>query len=167
MKISMAGNRVRTGVLVALSMVASLVVVSPALSQVTSTVRVSNLGQPSVDRRMAVGSNEKYAQSFCSGSVAVTLDKVRLRVQSYDVEGNMMGRTERPEPVVTLRSDNSGKPGGVLHTLTNPVIDNSQVADKDFTSTGYELAADTVYWVVLPSAKRHRPHCLRRYGIQL
>ena len=64
----------------------------------------------------------------------------------------MMGRTERPAPVVTLRSDNSGKPGGVLHTLTNPVIDNSQVADKDFTSTGYELAADTVYWVVL-----HRP----------
>ena len=111
--------------------------------------RNCNLGQPSVDRQTAIGWNQKYAQSFCSGSVAVTLDKVRLRVQSYDVEGNMMGRTERPAPVVTLRSDNSGKPGGVLHTLTNPVIDNSQVADKDFTSTGYELAADTVYWVVL------------------
>ncbi len=148
----MVVNRFFTGVLVVLSMVASLVVVmihaSPALSQETSTVRVSNLGQPRVERHTSITPQAKYGQSFCSGSVAVTLDKVRLRVLSYEAEGNTMGYTNRPAPNVTLRADNSGKPGAVLQTLTNPVIEVA-ATEKDFTSSGYALAANTVYWVVL------------------
>ena len=156
----MAGNRVRMGVLLALSMIVSLMLVMthapPALSQVTSTVRVSNLGQPRVDRHTSITPQAKYGQSFCSGSVAVTLDKVRLRVLSYEAEGNTMGYTNRPAPIVTLRSDNSGRPGAVLQTLTNPVIEVA-AADKDFTSSGYELAANTVYWVMLrrPESSGH------------
>ena len=124
---------------------------SPALSQETSTVRVSNLGQTGEDRHIGVSRGWHYGQSFCTGSDAMTLDKVRLRVLSLSAVGNAMGFTPHPAPVVTLRSDNSGKPGAVLQTLTNPVIEVA-AAEKDFTSSGYELAADTAYWVVL-----HRP----------
>ena len=156
MEMSTAGNRVRTGVLLALSMIAPLLLAithaSPALSQETSTVRVSNLGQPSVEGSRGIGFSHTYAQSFCTGSGAVTLDKVRLRVRSLSAVGNAMGFTPHPAPVVTLRSDSSGRPGGVLQTLANPVIEVA-AADKDFTSSGYALAANTVYWVVL-----HRPN---------
>ena len=126
---------------------------SPALSQETSTVRVSNLGQPSEVRHNTMAGGYYYAQSFCTGGVAVTLDKVRIYTLSYAVEGNEYGLTSRATPVVTIRSDNSGKPGQVLHTLSSPVIDISIDTAEDFTSSGYELAASTIYWVVV-----HRPH---------
>ena len=63
-----------------------------------------------------------------------------------------------PAPVVTIRSTRpSGRPGAVLHTLTNPVIDGSIDTAEDFTSSGYELAANTTYSVVIhrPSATGH------------
>ena len=50
-----------------------------------------------------------------------------------------------------------GKPGAVLHTLTNPVIDGSKDTAEDFTSSGYELAANTTYSVSIyqPSDSGH------------
>ena len=157
MKMAHVGNRVRVGVLLTLSIFVLLMLVmthaSPALSQETSTVRVSNLGQPSEVRHNTMAGGYYYAQSFCTGGVAVTLDKVRIYTLSYAVEGNEYGLTSRATPVVTIRSDNSGKPGQVLHTLSSPVIDISIDTAEDFTSSGYELAASTIYWVVV-----HRPH---------
>ena len=50
MKLSIVGNRVRIGVLLTLSVVATLILVmthaTPAQSQQPATVLVSNLGQP-------------------------------------------------------------------------------------------------------------------------
>ena len=63
-----------------------------------------------------------------------------------------------PAPVVTIRSTDAwGKPGAVLHTLTNPVIDGSKDTAEDFTSSGFELAANTTYFVAIyqPSDSGH------------
>ena len=59
---------------------------------------------------------------------------------------------------MTIRSTDAwGKPGAVLHTLTNPVIDGSKDTAEDFTSSGYELAANTTYSVAIyqPSDSGH------------
>ena len=162
MKIANMGNRVRIGVLLALSMVVLLVVVVnhaiPAMAQSTSTLMVSNLDQPSSLPRTTITGDQEYAQSFCTGGVAATLDKVRTYTLSNSAVGNPMGFTPPPAPVVTIRStDALGKPGEVLHTLTNPLIDGSMDTAEDFTSSGYELDANTTYWVVIrrPSSTGH------------
>ena len=59
---------------------------------------------------------------------------------------------------MTIRSTDAwGKPGAVLHTLTNPVIDGSKDTAEDFTSSGFELAANTTYSVAIyqPSESGH------------
>ena len=157
MKMASMRNRVGVGVLLTLSMVVTLMLVTthatPALSQSTSTVMVSNLDQPSSVLHTTMGDEHHYAQSFCTGSVATTLDKVRLYTLSHETDPNAMFYRYDPAPVVTIRStDASGKPGEVLHTLTSPVIDDSRDTAEDFTSSGYELAANTTYAVVI-----HRP----------
>ena len=131
---------------------------STALSQSTSSVRVSNLGQPSSARYSIISPNHHYAQSFCTGSVATTLDKVRLYTISKSTDPNAMFYDGDPAPVATIRSTDAwGKPGAVLHTLTNPVIDGSKDTAEDFTSSGFELAADTTYSVAIyqPSDSGH------------
>ena len=131
---------------------------SPAQAQSTGTVRVSNLDQPSSALRTTIMGDQEYAQSFCTGSVAATLDRVRIYTLSNSAEGNPHGFTDRPAPVVTIRStDPWGKPGEVLHTLTSPLIDGSMDTAEDFTSSGYELAANTTYSVVIrrPSGTGH------------
>ena len=136
-------NRVRAGVLLTLSMVVPLLLVmtnaTPALSQATVTVRVSNLDEPS-DGYIGLNFDQEYAQSFCTGSVAVTLNKLRMYTRSNGSDS---------APVVTIRSDRSGEPSSVLDTLTNPLIDGSEATAEDFTSSGYELDAATTYWVVV------------------
>ena len=143
MKMTTMRNRVRAGVLLTLSMVVPLLLVitnaTPALSQATVTVRVSNLDEPS-DGYIGLIFDQEYAQSFCTGSVAVTLDKLRMYTRSNGSDS---------VPVVTIRSDSSGEPGSVLDTLTNPLIDGSEATAEDFTSNGYELTAATTYWVVV------------------
>ena len=91
MKIAKMGNRVRIGVLLALSMAILLVVVVnhaiPAMAQSTSTLMVSNLDQPSSLPRTTITGDQEYAQSFCTGSVAATLDKVRTYTLSNSAVG--------------------------------------------------------------------------------
>ena len=143
MKMATMRNRVRAGVLLTLSMVVPLLLVmtnaTPALSQATVTVRVSNLDEPS-DGYIGLNFDQEYAQSFCTGSVAVTLNKLRMYTRSNGSDS---------APVVTIRSDRSGEPSSVLDTLTNPLIDGSEATAEDFTSSGYELDAATTYWVVV------------------
>ena len=150
-------SRVSAGVLLTLAMVVALMLLmnhaTPALSQSTGSVRVSNLDQPSSVLRTTMGDEQHYAQSFCTGNVATTLDKVRLYTLSNETDPTDMFYRYDPAPVVTIRSTDAwGKPGEVLHTLTSPVIDDSMDTAEDFTSSGYELAANTTYAVVI-----HRP----------
>ena len=157
-KLASTRNRVGIGVLLTLSVVAALMLVmtqaTPAIAQVTSTAMVSNLDQPSSVLRTTILGDQKYAQSFCTGSVAANLDKVRLYTLSNETDPNAMFYENDPAPVVTIRStDPWGKPGEVLHTLTTPLIDDSMDTAEDFTSSGYELAANTTYSVVI-----HRPN---------
>ncbi len=165
MKMANMRNRLGVGVLLALSVVATLVLVinqaSPATAQTTGIVRVSNLGQPvpvkhpgfifnTLIKYLHIGDGQSYAQSFCTGSLAATLDKVRLYTVSKEADRTTMFYESDPAPVVTIRStDACGKSGAVLHTLTNPVIDGSIDTAEDFTSRGYELAANTTYSVVI------------------
>ena len=162
MKISTVGNRVGVGVVLTLSIVVLLMLVTtmatPAIAQATGSVRVSNLDQPSSARYTVISPNHHYAQSFCTGSVATTLDKVRLYTISKSTDPNALFYRGDPAPVVTIRSTDAwGKPGEVLHTLTNPVIDGSKDTAEDFTSSGYELAANTTYSVAIyqPSDSGH------------
>ena len=159
---SVVANRVHMGALLTLSVVIALMLVMthaiPALSQSTSTVMVSNLGQPSSARYTVISPNHHYAQSFCTGSVATTLDKVRLYTISKEADRTTMFYEHDPAPVVTIRSTDAwGKPSAVLHTLTNPVIDGSKDTAEDFTSSGFELAANTTYSVAIyqPSDSGH------------
>ncbi len=161
-KLASTRNRVGIGVLLTLSVVAALMLVmtqaTPAIAQVTSTAMVSNLDQPSSARYTVISPNHHYAQSFCTGSVATTLDKVRLYTISKSTDPNAIFYRGDPAPVVTIRSTDAwGKPGAVLHTLTNPVIDGSKDTAEDFTSSGYELAANTTYSVAIyqPSDSGH------------
>ena len=165
MKMSMVSNRVRIGLLFTLSIVVLLMLVmtqaTPALAQQTSTVMVSNLGQPvptgprgiysnTLFTHTSIGSDQAFAQTFCTGSVATTLDKVRIYTMSLEVDWTTDFYEHDPAPVVTIRStDPWGKPATVLHTLTNPVIDDSIDTAEGFTSSGYELAANTAYAVVI------------------
>ena len=162
MKISTVGNRVGVGVVLTLSIVVLLMLVTtmatPAIAQATGSVRVSNLDQPSSARYTVISPNHHYAQSFCTGSVATTLDKVRLYTISKSTDPNALFYYGDPAPVVTIRSTDAwGKPGAVLHTLTNPVIDGSKDTAEDFTSSGFELAANTTYFVAIyqPSDSGH------------
>ncbi len=162
MKMAIIGNRVRAGVLFTLPMAVLLMLVmthaAPAPAQATGTVSVSNLDQPSSARYTVISPNHHFAQSFCTGSVATTLDKVRLYTISKEADRNTMFYVSDPAPVVTIRSTDAwGKPGAVLHTLTNPVIDGSKDTAEDFTSSGYELAANTTYSVAIyqPSDSGH------------
>ena len=129
-------------VAMALVLVASNI--APATAQSTATVMVSNLGEaPEVRQhsRIIVGMGQAYAHSFHTGSTAVTLEKVRLYLRGLG-----------SAPAVTIRADNSGEPGRSLQALTNPTIDSLITTHEDLTTTGYVLAADTTYWLVL-----HRP----------
>ena len=162
MKISIVGNRVGVGVVLTLSIVVLLMLLTttatPAIAQATGSVRVSNLDQPSSARYTVISPNHHYAQSFCTGGVATTLDKVRLYTISKSTDPNALFYHGDPAPVVTIRSiDAWGKPGAVLHTLTNPVIDGSKDTAEDFTSSGFELAANTTYSVAIyqPSDSGH------------
>ena len=162
MKMTSMRNLVRVGVLLTLSMVIPLMLVmtqaTPTIAQATGIVRVSNLDQPSSVLRTTLGDEHHTAQSFCTGSVATTLDKVRLYTLSNETDPNAMFYRYDPAPVVTIRSTDAwGKPGEVLHTLTSPVIDDSMDTAEDFTSSGYELAANTTYAVVIyrPTVSGH------------
>lgn len=140
-------NRTRSVTLllsvVGLALMVALYNLAPVGAQSGATVRVSNLEQAE-ETQVAVGGGQTYAQSFHTGSVAVTLEKVRLHMRSGS------GESFNPGSIITIRADSSGEPGAILHTLTSPTIDATIATHEDFTSSsGYRLAADTDYWLVM------------------
>ena len=160
MKMATMRNRVRAGVLLTLSMVLTALLLvmtnaTAALSQATVTVRVSNLDELS-DGYIGLDFDQEYAQSFCTGSVAVTLNKLRMYTRSNGSDS---------APVVTIRSDRSGEPSSVLDTLTNPLIDGSEATAEDFTSSGYETGRCHHLLGGGQPAKAHRQLCIRLHVI--
>ena len=136
-------TRARAGMLLLAGMAAALTLVmtegTPVGAQGTAAVMVSNL-EESEGNQLSISAGQQYAQSFCTGDAAVTLAKVRMYTSTHG---------SNPAPSVTIPSNRSGKTGPTLHTLTNPTIDESIATAEDFTSSGYELAANTPYWLVV------------------
>ena len=143
-------NRFRLSALLAIPIVVPLLVIladaTPALSQGDATLRVSNTGQPASVHTFPTANGRSAAQSFCTSNVAVTLEKVRLYAKTH------MAGAYLPASVVSvsIHANDGGRPGEKLHTLTNPSnIDGWSQTSEDFTTNGFELAADTIYWVVV------------------
>ena len=127
----------------------------PPTSTVTSadSVVVSNAGKAHnfVD---LVSNNLWYAQAFCTGGSYTTLKQVRIYASD----------PYRMNPSVALHAGsvarNSNTIGGStppthLLTLTNPTsYDASYSTPDDFTTTGYQLGPNTLYWIVIKKAVR-------------
>ena len=120
--------------------------VTPARAQETETLMVGNLDQGTY--QVHVGSGGQIAQPFCTTNAPATVSKVRIEMRP--------GYTEYPETLsLTIRADSSGTPGETVHTLTNSALFDDEIPTyEDFTSSGYELAADTMYWLVMETEHR-------------
>ena len=145
MKMASNATRLRVYMLWVSAMAMALMLVSSNIATAgaqSATVRVSTLGTAETSQ-FSPGEGQQYAQSFRTGSDAVTLERVRLH-----------GRTDQSNsaPAVSIRADRSGQPGATLQALMNPSIDSDIATFEDFTTAGYVLAANTTYWVVV-----HRP----------
>ena len=127
---------------------------STAFAQQEGTLRVSNLHQPT-DGSISIRGNQQWAQPFCTGSAATTLSKVRMFTAFIDRNlGDTPATDTSASPVVTIRADNSGIPGTVLHTLSNPALDADLDIAEDFTNDGYALSAYTRYWLAVEMPER-------------
>ena len=84
---------------------------------------------------------DSYAQPFNVGDFGVTLQSVRL----------LMGVDTGVEPRVSIQWDDPGMPRGTpLVVLTNPTsIDGSTATVEEFTTDGFVLEANTLYWLVI------------------
>ena len=105
MKMASMRNRVRAGVLLTLAMVVTLVLVlthaTPALSQGTSTVGISNLDEPAAGHTSMVGytstfHDEDSAVSFCNGYS--NTDSYGFSVDENTSENTVVGTVAACEP---------------------------------------------------------------------
>ena len=143
----------RAGALLLLAVGVAVILSAHGISRVeaqsTESLRVSNLGQ-AVGTVIPVRESQQWAQSFCTGSSAPTLTRVRLHTAFMDwTSGSSPVVGASAIPVVTIRSDNAGEPDTVLHTLTNPTFDTDLDTAEDFTSGGYALLPSTRYWLTV------------------
>ncbi|HUO08217.1 MAG TPA: choice-of-anchor R domain-containing protein [Phycisphaerae bacterium] len=88
----------------------------------------------------SVDSTQSVAQSFQTESSSVNLSSVQLLLQEQSA-GTC---------TAMIYSDNGGKPGSLVGTLTSPgSYDTSSLSAATFTASGITLSANTTYWVVL------------------
>ena len=114
----------------------------------TSSVLVSSLGQThSNDQVIRTSSVSARAQSFTTGGNAggYRLTRADLDLASWNPATAVY--------IVTIRSDSSGAPGGIVGTLTNPAslpTSTLQTGSTGFAAPGggIDLAAGATYWVV-------------------
>ena len=114
-------------------------------------VLVSNLGQPDGSAAASVFENYKSAQAFVAGPGLVgygyRFQGIRVSAQPTTV----FGTTRVPVVHVSLHSDDSGRPGSRLHTLTVPDGFASTAGYRDYTLSappGTVLRAGARYWVI-------------------
>jgi hypothetical protein len=102
---------------------------------------------PSQINDVSIATNSSwYGQQFKTDGQGYTLVDVTL----YMMRGSGTGAA-----IVEIFSDNgtiNPAPSSWLHTLTSPGSYSGTRANTTFTSTGFNLAANTSYWVVLRSA---------------
>ena len=109
-------------------------VVGPAAGVLVANVRAVRMGF-SICTDEAAGE----AVSVSTGRRAVVLHAVRIALAA---NGGAV-------PQVKIFSDASGLPGTDLHTLQEAAaFDNIQRSFEEFTSSGFTLEANTIYWVV-------------------
>ena len=117
---------------------------TPTLAPVPSThgdprTLVSNFGQ-TVGSDLVI-SGVLRATSFRTGGSAVSLSGVTLALD-VDTAGGTFN--------AFIYSDNAGVPGASVHQLTNPAtFSTASNTATTFTSSGFELSANTTYWVVV------------------
>ena len=132
----------------------SLVVDEPETAQQSSEdVLVSNLeqpvgmisGQPSA---FNVASDATLAQSFTAGPVTAGS---RYRFEGIRVRAQWFHPTIRPQPVISVHSDDNGSPGTRLFGLSPPDGFENTAAFTEYTLTAPEgtvLDGGATYWVV-------------------
>ena len=89
-------------------------------------------------------STSARAQAFTTGPRAngYRITEVRLKV----------GAQSNTTPRIAIHSDNAGRPGTRLLTLTNPAAIATATTAASFTSPGLLLRPDTRYWAVVDRA---------------
>ena len=125
--------------------------ISVGQAQGTDQVLVSNLGQSGAGHLVISGHssltypNAHYATTFTTANSG-TVTKVTVGASAVD---------ETYVPRMRIFADSSGAPGTALHTLTSPstvhedAVLPHELRDAVYTSSGYDLAANTTYWLVI------------------
>ena len=106
---------------------------------------VSNLGQSKETAFLRFATTTLLAMQFTTGSHATgyTFSAVRLPLSIA---------TASVAPVVSIYSDSSGQPNASIKLLTNPTninVSSTTRTEVEFSTTGYKLARNTPYWVVI------------------
>ena len=154
-------SHISAPILLGLSVLAIALLLSPGEAtpagaqsdQTTETLMVSNLDKAAVndlryEGRLSALYGRPMAQSFCTGDTEVTLTKVHIPTRTTVPQHNETRS-------VTIRADSSGNPGDTLHTLTKPPnFDDSLATDETFTTSGYNLAANSIYWLVVETPQK-------------
>jgi hypothetical protein len=112
-----------------------------ALGQQASAVTlVENLSQTN-DNGATVNVTAWTGSSFTTGSGSYNLESVTLLFQENTADLNKL--------FVGLYGNNSGVPGTLITTFTNPASITTNVANNTFTlATSQALTANTTYWLV-------------------
>ncbi|MGE3127997.1 MAG: choice-of-anchor R domain-containing protein [Fimbriimonadaceae bacterium] len=110
-----------------------------AVGVAQANVTVSNV--PGDDGTSSVGLNNLSIKGvpFVTDGSAYFLDTATLRLNSS---------TAGIAPILSLTASNSGVPGAVLTTFTNPGFFGTGIQKHVFTSV-FQVAANTKYWLVM------------------
>jgi hypothetical protein len=112
-----------------------------ALGQQASAVTlVENLTQPT-NGSDGINFSNWRGSSFTTGSGSYNLESVTLLFQEDTADLNNL--------FVRLYGNNSGVPGTLITTFTNPASITTSVANNTFTlTTPQALTANTTYWLI-------------------
>jgi len=140
----------RFGALARLSTAALLLLLAIAGGNALNTQEVSAQATALVSNTEQTGHANTHlgffsvAQAFTTGS-----NTAGYTLTSAEVVVNTFGTTPQGSYSVTINADDSGRPGTVVGTLTNPTA----LADgnNEFTHTGISLDPSTTYFFVLDS----------------
>ena len=146
MKMVSMRNHVRAGVLLTLAMVVTLVLVlthaTPALSQATATVGVSNLDEPAAGNTSKVGYtstfyDEALSLSFCNGNS--NTDSYGFSVKENVAENTLVGTVAACEPHGdSLTYSVGGTDGAAFNDVFDLDASTGEITVKSGASIDYE-----------------------------
>ena len=111
-----------------------------------SAVLVKNTAQAPFSGSPLNAATPRFAQRFTTGAIpgGYQLTQVGIRFHTIENPASAGG-----ELTVTVNRDNSGEPGSVRCTLTNPASLRSNVLSAASTASGCALSVETDYYVVI------------------